>query len=200
MKILALSGSRRKNGNTAAVLKTILNVFDEAGAETSLRFPGDLSIQSCRGCEGCSRTNRCVIQDDMQPLYEEIRQADVLLAGSPTYFYNMSSDMKRLIDRCYCFTSYDKTDRSAWISELEGHPQKFAGLVSICEQKNLNDLGFTADAMEAAFSSLGYRIVFSQKILHAFKAGAVTNMDSVLEEARSNGHRLLKTLRLSRQK
>jgi multimeric flavodoxin WrbA len=199
MKVLAVSGSKRKKGNTASLLKEALLPFEKAGYSIDFIYPGEMNIEGCRGCEGCAKTNRCVIRDDMQGIYDKIREADVLLAGSPTYFYNMTSEMKRFIDRCYCFTSYDKTDRSAWISELEQGPRKYAGLISVCEQNSLEDLGFTAKAMEAAFESLGYMIIFRQKVLHAFKAAEVLEKQEILEIARRNGMRLLKTLELSRK-
>ncbi len=198
MKVLAVCGSKRMKGNTATLLKKALKPFREAGMETEMLFLGEMDLEGCRGCEGCARTNRCVIDDDMQKAYQLMREADVLLAGSPTYFYNMSSEMKRFIDRCYCFTSYDKSDRSAWVSELEEGPARFAGLISICEQTSVEDLGLTADAMHSAFSSLGYRIVFSQKVLHAFRPGEVTEKEEILKETRQLSSRLLKTLLLSR--
>lgn len=199
MKVLAIIGSKRKNGNTATLVEQSLKPFEEAGIQSETIFLGDLNFEGCRGCEGCAKTNRCVIKDDMQDVYTPLREADVLIAGSPTYFYNMSSDMKKFIDRCYCFTSYAADDRSAWNSELELGMRKFAGLISICEQNSLDDLGFTAIAMEAAFGSLGYRIVFSQKVLHAFKAGAVITMNDTMNEAYQYGNRLLKTLQISRK-
>lgn len=199
MKALAIIGSKRKNGNTATLVRESLKPFEDAGIDCETIFLGDLDFEGCRGCEGCAKSNRCVIKDDMQDIYAKLREADVLIAGSPTYFYNMSADMKKFIDRCYCFTSYGVDDRSSWCSELELGRKKYAGLISICEQNSLEDLGFTAKAMEAAFGSLGYRIVFSQKVLHAFKAGAVINMKDTMEMARQYGNRLLKTLQISRK-
>ncbi len=198
MKALAVCGSRRKTGNTAYLLKEALQVFSDEGFETQILYLGDMDFEGCRGCEGCAKTNRCIIQDDMQDAYRFIRESEVLLAGSPTYFYNMSSDMKRFIDRCYCFTSFDRTDRSAWVSELEGSPARYAGLISICEQTTEDNLGFTADAMQAAFSSLGYRIVFNQKVLHAFKAGEVKEQKETLNQTRELAGRLVKTVLLGR--
>ncbi len=197
MKVLALSGSRRKNGNTAALLNRALTPFRDAGWETSLIYPGDREIQACTGCEGCAKTNRCVISDGMTPLYALLREADALIAGSPTYFYNVSSDMKRFIDRCYCLTSYHEKDRSAWVSELESGRPRYAGLISLCEQPDRENLGFTSAAMRAAFSSLGYRIVFSQEVIHAFKPGEVLEKETILEESEALGLRLMRTCEMA---
>lgn len=196
MKILAISGSRRKNGNTAALIKKALEPFTEDGADTEIIYPGDLDFAGCSGCEGCAKTGRCVVKDDMQQIYRKIEEADAIIAGSPTYFYNMTSDMKKFIDRCYCFFSFDEDDRSVWISRLSKDKQKFAGIIAVCEQNSTEDMGYTADAMRSAFESLGYRTVFTQKVLHVFKAGEILKTEAQLETAFNNGLKLLGTLKL----
>ena len=197
MKVLALSGSRRKNGNTSALLREALTPFSDAGWDTELIYLGDYEIQACRGCEGCAKSSRCVINDGMTGLYPLLEESDALIAGSPTYFYNVSSDMKRFIDRCYCLTSYHRKDRSAWISALERGKPRFAGLISICEQPEREGLGLTSAAMKAAFGSLGYRIVFSQEVIHAFDPGEVSSRREVLEKAARLSLRLLRTCQLA---
>ena len=197
MKIIAIVGSRRKNGNTAALVDKVLEPFIKEGAEIEIIYPGELNFSGCSGCEGCSKTGLCVVKDDMQPLYKKIEEADAIIAGSPTYFYNMTSDLKKFIDRCYCFFSFDKNDRSVWVSRLSKNKPKYAGLVAVCEQNSTDDMGYTADAMSAAFGSLGYRIVFTQKVLHVFKAGEILESDEELETAFDNGVKLLKTMKIS---
>jgi len=199
VKVLGLCGSRRRGGNTALLLEEAMGPFREAGWEGRILYPGEMALEGCRGCEGCARTNRCVIGDDMEAIYAPLREADALIIGSPTYFYNMSSDMKRVIDRLYCLTSYDREDRSAWISELERGPRRFAGTIAVCEQLSEEDLGYTSVALDSAFASLGYRIVFSQKVLHAFGKGEAAQTPAVIGESRRLGFRLLKTCELARQ-
>lgn len=201
MKVLAVAGSRRKNGNTAELIKRSLEPFINEGFETEIIFPGELNFEGCRGCEGCAKTGRCVIEDDMQAVYRKIKEADIFIAGSPTYFYNVTSDMKKFIDRCYCLFSFNSDDRSVWISRLSKlRPgqiaPRLAGLFSICEQNSTEDMGYTPQAMKSAFESLGYRIVFNQKVLHVFKAGEILECSDQLEEAFRNGVKLLKTFKL----
>ena len=195
MKILAIVGSRRKNGNTAALVQKALEPFVIEGSDIEIIYPGELDFEGCSGCEGCSKTGRCVVNDDMQPIYKKILEADAIIAGSPTYFYNMTSDMKKFIDRCYCFFSFDKDDRSVWVSNLSKGNLKFAGLLAICEQNSTEDMGYTSDAMKSAFESLGFRIVFTQKVLHVFKAGDILKNENELGESYKNGVKLLKTLK-----
>ncbi|MDC7226944.1 MAG: flavodoxin family protein [Spirochaetales bacterium] len=200
MKIIAVCGSRREKGNTATIINKTLEPFIEDGHETEIIYPGKMNISGCNGCEGCAKTGRCVVKDDMQEIYPKILEADAFIAGSPTYFYNMSSDMKKFIDRCYCLCSFDKENRAVWISRLPQTGPRFAGLISICEQNSADDMGFTPAAMQAAYESLGYRIVFNQKVLHAFEAGKVLQFKDQMDAAYSNGKKLLKTLELNRQR
>ena len=200
MKILGISGSKRKKGNTASLIKETIIPFEKSkDFETEIIYLGDLSIEGCRACEGCAVTNRCVIKDDMQEVYKKLRLSDAIIAGSPTYFYNMTSDMKKFIDRCYCFCTFDKDDRSVWTSEFEAGQTKYAGIISVCEQNKVEDMGFTPEAMRLSFNSLGYRIVTNQKVLHAFKAGEVLSFENTMKEALDNGEKLLKTILMGRK-
>jgi len=201
MNILAVSGSKRKKGNTSILIDRTLKPFrDDNSVNVDVLYLGEMNFEGCSGCEGCSGTNRCVLNDDMQTAYDLLRKADGIIAGSPTYFYNMTSLMKKFIDRCYCFTSYGKDDRSVWTSELDRSTRKMAGYISICEQNSMDDMGYTAEAMEKAFGSLGFRTVFSQKVLHCFKAGEVESLTKTLTESELNGLKLKRTIELQKSR
>ena len=99
MKVTGIAGSRRKNGNTSLLVQEALKPLKNAGFETELIFPGDYNIKSCTGCEGCRKTFKCIIDDDMHMIYKLILESDAVILGSPTYFYNVTSDVKRILDR-----------------------------------------------------------------------------------------------------
>lgn len=101
MRIIGLSASPRKKGNTAWVINTILDGSREQGAETQVWCSGDLDIKPCQGCFGCSQKDRCVIEDDMQQLYDALEQADTLVLGSPVYMGQMSGQAKIFTDRLF---------------------------------------------------------------------------------------------------
>ena len=102
MRIIGLSASPRKEGNTAWVVDKILEGAKEQGAETqSWRF-SDLDIKPCRGCLVCHKgAQGCVIKDDMQELYRALERADVLVLGSPVYMGQMSGQAKIFTDRLF---------------------------------------------------------------------------------------------------
>ena len=103
MKVVAFCGSARKKGNTALLLEKVLEPLKEAGAETELIELAGIDLKGCRACMKCikEKNGRCTIEDDMvNDCIARMREADAILLGSPTYFADVSSNMKALIDRC----------------------------------------------------------------------------------------------------
>lgn len=99
MKILALSGSPRENGNTDRYLEIVLAECRAQGAETELIRVCDLSVHGCRGCYGCVNAKACVHQDDFQLVFSKIMEADVLVLGSPVYHSSITPELKAVLDR-----------------------------------------------------------------------------------------------------
>lgn len=99
MKVIAVSGSPRTNGNSDALCNQFLKGAQEAGCETEKIQIGKAKINTCHACYACRETGRCVQQDDMEVILEKIIQADVILLATPVYFYSMDAQMKILIDR-----------------------------------------------------------------------------------------------------
>ena len=96
-RILGICGSARKNGNTATLLRAVL---DAAGIESELIFLSDLAIGFCTGCLSCVKHKGvCVKKDDMPGLLEKMLAAQALVLGSPNYYYDVSGLMKNMIDR-----------------------------------------------------------------------------------------------------
>jgi len=199
MKILGIVGSKRKEGNTAALIDNALKSAEANGVDTQIIYLSDYNIQGCNGCEGCKYTCKCVVDDDMQKLYPLILQADAIILGSPTYFYNITSDMKAFIERLYCYEIFDKDDRSVWMSLNEAIGIKYASVIAICEQNNEHDMGFTAEAMKMPLEALGYRVIDVVKVLHLFKKGEAQQSNTALEQARISGEKLAKTLLLRKE-
>ena len=93
--------SPRKEGNTAWTINRILEGAEEQGALTQAWNFSDLDIRPCHGCLGCVQSDQCVINDDMQKIYRELEQADVLVLGSPVYMGQMSAQAKIFTDRLF---------------------------------------------------------------------------------------------------
>ena len=109
MKILGLSCSPRKQGNTMILMEETLNSAKNEGAEVELYSVAGKNIKPCDGCWACEKTSRCHIKDDMQELYEKILQADGIIFGTPVYFYSMTAQAKAVIDRTIVFHSPERS-------------------------------------------------------------------------------------------
>jgi multimeric flavodoxin WrbA len=99
MKLLGLSFSPRKQGNTELLLERVFTGAVQAGAEAELYRVADKEIKPCDGCGSCFKTGTCHIRDDMQEVYEKMLGADGILFGTPVYFYNVTAQGKAVIDR-----------------------------------------------------------------------------------------------------
>lgn len=102
MNVLGISGSMRKNGNTAQLVTTILDRVREAGIETEFLSLADMEIRPCTGCEACKDAKWCVTEDDdWSSVAEKMINCEVLVLGAPTYYYDINGQTKNLIDRTY---------------------------------------------------------------------------------------------------
>jgi multimeric flavodoxin WrbA len=103
MRILLLNGSPRKKGNTATLLKNIVQIAEQHSCHCDLLYLNSMSFSGCQSCGGCEKTGRCVVMDDMQLIYEKMDNADRVVLASPIYFYNVSAQLKACIDRIQAF-------------------------------------------------------------------------------------------------
>lgn len=101
MKILGLSCSPRKSGNTELLLAQALEAAAGEGAETELLQTAGREIKPCDGCASCRKTGVCHIDDDMQTIYKKMVEADGIIFGTPVYFYSLTGQAKSLIDRTF---------------------------------------------------------------------------------------------------
>ena len=102
MKVLGISGSMRKEGNTAVLVNVILGRCKDAGIETEFISLSGKKIHPCLGCEKCKEKKWCVIEnDDWSTIVNRILDCDVLVIGSPTYYYDVCGHLKNFIDRTY---------------------------------------------------------------------------------------------------
>ena len=103
MKILVLNGSPRKNGNTAALVEAFREGAESAGHEVKIWNVGSMKINGCLGCEYChgAGAGKCVQNDDMQQIYPDMADAEMVVWASPIYYWSLSGQMQSCITRFY---------------------------------------------------------------------------------------------------
>ncbi len=103
MKVIAINGSPRSEGNTKKSLELIAKILREEGIDTEIVQLGGRLLHGCSACGGCAKmkNQKCsVTTDDMNDVLEKVYAADGLIIGSPTYFSNVTTETKAFIDRC----------------------------------------------------------------------------------------------------
>lgn len=182
MKVLGISGSMRKEGNTTALIKTILSRCEEAGIETEFISLSGKQIKPCLGCEYCKKEKSCVIQDDDWPaIIEKVMESEVLILGGPTYYYDICGHLKNFIDRTYSLY----------------HDRKLAGrkavAVTCCADKGGTR---SLQTIEGFFSS--HEFSFLGSVLgKGYLAGEVLKDERAIKNARAIGNKIVKLLRPS---
>lgn len=101
-KIVVLSGSPRKGGNSELLCDQFIRGATEAGNQVEKICLREKQINFCTACDACQRNGgTCVRKDDMADILEKMIHADVIVMATPVYFYTMNAQMKTLIDRTY---------------------------------------------------------------------------------------------------
>ncbi|MEW5913991.1 MAG: flavodoxin family protein [Thermodesulfobacteriota bacterium] len=181
-KVVVLLGSPRRKGNSAALAAAIAEGARSAGAKVETIFLHGRKIAPCRSCYACQKpgSRGCAINDDMQPIYAKLKQADAWVLASPVYWFNMSAQMKTLMDRLFALKAYqiDPRGKQAAIAMTYGDSDPFS---SGC----VNALRCFQDA----FGYIGLPIA-GMVYGSATGAGEILANAALLQEARELGRNL----------
>ncbi len=102
MKVVAFNGSPHEDGNTAIMIRRVFAELEKEGIETELVHVGGKPVRGCSACRRCfeNQDGRCTIDDDcVNDCIAKMAGADGIILASPTYFANVTAEMKALIDR-----------------------------------------------------------------------------------------------------
>ena len=113
-KIVIISSSLRKNSNSEALALAFQRGAVEAGNEVSFIPLRGKQIAFCQGCLACQQTGKCAIADDANAIEQEVLQADVVVLATPIYYYEMSGQLKTLLDRMNSMYPKDYKFRSVY--------------------------------------------------------------------------------------
>lgn len=150
-KILILSSSPRRGGNSDILCDEFLREATEVGNEAEKIFLRDKNINYCTGCSVCSMYGKpCPQKDDMSEIIEKMLAADVIVMATPVYFYTMSAQMKTLIDRCCArYTEMKNKDFFFIVTAAEDDKEKmlrtidtFQGFLDCLENPSIKGIVF----------------------------------------------------------
>jgi multimeric flavodoxin WrbA len=99
IKVIGISGSPHRHGNTETLLDSFSDGAKTAGASVEKIVLRDLDYSPCRGCNACHKTGECIVKDDAITLFDKILKADAIAVASPIYSMGITAELKGLIDR-----------------------------------------------------------------------------------------------------
>jgi multimeric flavodoxin WrbA len=177
MRIIGLAASPRNGGNSEILLDEVLAGAAASGATVEKVRLADLGIKPCQACDACRRVDpsRCVVKDDMQPLYDQLRQADLWVLATPIYWWGPAAQLKLAVDRWYGFPGGYRS--------LAG---KQAALVVTMGDDVPETARPTVDLFGQAFAYLKMKL-HDPFIVSAYEKGAVREQPDALRLAREYG-------------
>ncbi|MBN1798151.1 MAG: flavodoxin family protein [Spirochaetales bacterium] len=180
-RFLGIIGSPRRNANTQILVAKILQGAAYEGVLTEATFLADLDINECDGCHVCWKGKPCAKKDDMNELYPKIMAADILVFGTPVYWYGPTAIMKAFIDRFVYFNCPENRKK------IRG---KTAVIAIPFEEQNTETGEFVAAFFEKCFAYL--EIKPGGKILApgVGARGEVLKKQKLLDQAHELGRRL----------
>jgi multimeric flavodoxin WrbA len=194
-KVIGFSGSPRKNGNSDILLKKIISGVKQEKIPADYWNLTEIQFKGCIGCEKCRTAKVCTgLLDGMSLLYPKLLSSKGLILVSPTHNYNVTSWMKAFIDRLYCFYHFENNRPRSWSSQLNNQNRK-AIIAAVCEQKSIEDMGFTLEAMKKPIEALGYEVVGELSVFNIFDKAKVKHDDQIMDKAYQLGKKLANSLK-----
>lgn len=103
MKVIAINGSPKAEGNTYHALKMVAEQLEKEGISTEIIHVGNKNIRGCLACGGCAKNQdeKCVINDEVNDIIQKMKDADGIVIGSPVYYASIAGTMKSFLDRAF---------------------------------------------------------------------------------------------------
>ncbi len=124
-KVLVITSSLRKGGNSDTLAEMFANGAREAGNEVEVISLADKTIGFCKGCLACGETQKCVINDDAVEIAEKMKKADAIAFATPVYYYSVSGQLKTMLDRANPLFTADYNFRDIYLLATAAEDENF---------------------------------------------------------------------------
>lgn len=181
-KILGIMGSPRINGNTHILVNKILEGARDNGASEEIIFLKDMDIKECDGCHTCWKGKDCSKKDDMNNIYPKIIDSDVIVFGTPVYWYGPTALMKAFIDRFVYFNCEENR------ATIRG---KLTAIAVPYEEENPETAALLIGLFEKCFKYLELQFVRKIIVPGVYAKGEILNKKDSLDKAYKCGSELI---------
>lgn len=172
-KVVVITGSPRKNGNSFAMTESFIKAAQEKGHSVTRFDAAMMEIGSCHACETCFSTGKaCTFDDDFNKIAPAILEADALVFTMPVYWYSIPAQIKGVIDRIYSLVVGGK--------DISG---KECALIACCEEEDLSVLDGVRIPMERTAALNKWTIVGEVLVPGVLKPGDIQKTDGCEQAA-----------------
>ncbi len=187
MKVLGISGSPRLGGNTDQLLAEVLRGAESRGAEVSTTYICDLDIAPCQHCDSCLELGDCKTADDMQLVFRQLAEADIIVLASPIYFMGVTAQLKAMIDRCQALWA---RKHHLKIPPLGDKRPRKGFFVSVAGRKKAGSFEPAIATVKALFATLDVDYAGELVFPGVDEKGAILKNPDALKQAYEAGQRL----------
>lgn len=172
-KIVVITGSPRKNGNSFAMTEAFIKAA-EANGHTVTRFDAAfLNVGGCHACEQCFKNgNACTFDDDFNRIANAITDADDIIFTMPVYWYTIPAKLKAVIDKLFSFCTAGK--------DISG---KGCGVIACCEEDDMTVLDGVKTPIERTAALLKWHMLGDVLVPGVYKCGDINSTDGCAKAA-----------------
>ena len=172
-KIVVITGSPRKNGNSLAMTEAFIQAAQEKGHQIVRFDAADKNLGGCHACETCYKTGKaCTFDDDFNVLAPDILDADGIVFTMPVYWYSMPSQIKNVIDKLYSFV----------IGKKDIANKEWA-LIACCEEEDSSVLDGVRIPLERSAALLNWKLVGEVLVPGVLNVGDIAKTDGCQQAA-----------------
>jgi len=155
IRVLGISGSPHRHGNTETLLDAFLEGAKNGGGSVEKVILKNLDYSPCRGCNACHKDGQCILKDDAPPLFDQVLAVDCLAVSSPIYSMGITAELKGLIDRAQYLWARKFILKSLYFTDehIKQHKGIFISTAGL-SWDNVFDAAFPA--ITAFFNTLGF--------------------------------------------
>ena len=185
MNILVFLGSPRKKGNSEVLTEAVLKGVRQVGGDPEIIRLCDLNISPCLNCGGCDKTGKCVVDDDMTPLYDKIISTDLIILASPIFFYGITAQAKAFIDRTQALWNRKRLlmEKSKW----QENPDRRGFFISVAATSGTKIFEGAVLTMKYGYDAMGTAYAGELLVTGADRKGDMAKFEKKLQEAEEAG-------------
>ncbi len=185
MDVLVFLGSPRKKGNSEVLTQELLEGVRQAGGSPEIIRLCEMKISPCISCGGCDKTGRCVVEDDMIPLYKKIISIDKIIVSSPIFFYGVTAQTKAFIDRTQALWNRKRLlqKKGEWVD----NPERKGFFISVAATRGAKIFEGAILTMKYGYDAMGMQYGGDFLVTGPDKRGDMAKYEKKLAEAREAG-------------